>query len=104
TPRRDLRASPLRRCGGFRSRHRRLFASGIRRPRRDLADGDGGGDQLTQGAAPRSEIRNRSPQIQSRRMKKFAILAALTFLAGFLHSQESAPLWPEGKTPYTLPI
>ncbi len=37
-------------------------------------------------------------------MKKTPLFLALAFLVGSLHSQESAPLWPEGKTPHALPI
>lgn len=37
-------------------------------------------------------------------MKKIAFLFALTFLGCGLRAQESAPLWPGGKTPYVLPI
>lgn len=37
-------------------------------------------------------------------MKIIAIFLTLTLFFGVLHSEEFAPLWPEGKTPYTLPI
>ena len=37
-------------------------------------------------------------------MKNFAILGVLISLSGSLLAQESAPLWPEGKTPFALPI
>lgn len=37
-------------------------------------------------------------------MKTPLVLLALVSLSGFSSAQESAPLWPEGKTPYTLPV
>ena len=32
------------------------------------------------------------------------VLIALSFTAGFVRAQETAPLWPAGKTPYALPV
>lgn len=37
-------------------------------------------------------------------MKKITTALTLTLFCSVLFSEESAPLWPEGKTPYTLPI
>lgn len=37
-------------------------------------------------------------------MKNIALFFVLTLFCHVLHSQESAPLWPEGKAPYALPV